>query len=106
VAGLPVVLPMLLIGAAALLAPAAELRRAVGSALPELASAAIQLVRPIIIPATYWLYTDLWEAERARRQWQGAPPVPAPLRALLRLTQPLPKLGRWPLVHYATDSTG
>jgi hypothetical protein len=95
VASLPLVL-MLVLGVSVLLMPAAELRRAVGSALPELLSAAIQIVRPVLIPATYWLYTDLWEAERARRLWQGAPPEPAPVRAVLELTRRLPRLGRRP----------
>jgi hypothetical protein len=96
VASLPLVLPMLVLGVGVLLAPAPELPRAVGSALPELVSAAIQVVRPVLIPATYWLYTDLWEAERARRRWQGAPPEPALVRAVLELTRRLPRLGRWP----------
>jgi hypothetical protein len=96
VAGVPLLL-MLLLGVGVLLAPPAELRPAVGSALPELLSAAIQIVRPVLIPATYWLYTDLWEAERARRRWQGAPPEPATVRAVLELTRRLPKLGRWPV---------
>ncbi len=96
VASLPLVLPMLILSMGVLLAPAAELRRSLGSVLPELVTAAIQVVRPLLIPATYSLYTDLWEAERARRRWQGAPPEPAPVRAVLKLTRLLPKLGRWP----------
>jgi hypothetical protein len=95
-ASLPLVLPMLVLAVGVLLTPAPELRRAVASALPELVLAAIQVVRLVLIPATYWLYTDLWEAERARRRWRGAPPEPAPVRAVLELTQRLPRLGRWP----------
>ena len=63
--------------------------------LPDLAWAAIQLVRPLLIPAVYVLYTDLWHAERARRAAEGTPPPPALARPLLALTRPLPHTGRW-----------
>jgi len=65
------------------------------AAAPDLIWAGIQAVRPVLIPALYLLYRELWRAELARRQQEGGPPVPGLAQALLTLTRPLPKLGRW-----------
>ena len=64
------------------------------AAVPDLLWAGIQAVRPVLIPAIYVLYRDLWDPEVERRSREGAPPVPALARALLRLTRPLPHPGR------------
>jgi hypothetical protein len=63
---------------------------ALQAATPALAWAGIQAVRPLLVPALYALYTDLWRAETVRRQRDGAPTVPAVIRLLLALTRPLP----------------
>jgi hypothetical protein len=63
---------------------------ALQAATPALLWAGIQAVRPLLVPAIYALYTDLWRAETARRQRDGAPAVPAVVRLLLALTRPLP----------------
>lgn len=93
VAGLPmtVLVAALTLAVLLLLPGAPAVLGATGSALIW---AAIQLVRPVLMPAIYVLYTDLWSAEVARRARTGEPPAPAPLRALLCLTRPLPRLGR------------
>jgi len=64
-------------------------------AAPDLAWALIQAVRPVLIAALYSLYRDLWDADQARQRAQGGLRVPLLVRAVLALTQPLPKLGRW-----------
>jgi hypothetical protein len=94
VASLPVVLPLGLLTFGVVCALPDEARQASLPALPDLVYAGIQVVRPLLIPATYTLYTDLWDAERARRQAEAIPPARA--RVLLLLTRPLPRLGRWP----------
>ncbi len=65
------------------------------TATPELAWVGIQAVRPVLIAALYPLYRDLWQRELARRKREGGERVPPPARALLAITRPLPKLGRW-----------
>jgi hypothetical protein len=92
-ASLPVALPLagLALGAARLLPGALAMAEMAAAALVW---AAIQVVRPVLMPAVYLLYKDLWSAEEARRARLGAPPTPAPLRGLLRLTWPLPKIGQ------------
>jgi hypothetical protein len=64
------------------------------AAAPDLVWAAIQMVRPVLIPALYLLYRELWAVELARRGRDGAPPVPRLAQALLALTRPLPHPGR------------
>jgi hypothetical protein len=93
-ASLPVVLPLGLLTFGVVFALPDEARRASLPAIPDLIYAAIQVVRPLLIPATYMLYTELWHAERGRRQPE--PNSPALARVLLALTRPLPRLGRWP----------
>jgi hypothetical protein len=65
------------------------------AAAPDMIWAGIQAIRPVLIPALYLLYRELWRAELARRQQEGGPRVPGLARAVLALTGPLPKLGRW-----------
>lgn len=94
VAGAPVGLPLAFVALAlALTLPAAALA-AFQAAAPDLAWAAIQAVRPVLIPALYLLYGDLWQVELARRRQEGEPPVPRLAQALLLLTRPLPHPGR------------
>jgi hypothetical protein len=61
------------------------------SAGEALAWVGIQLVRPVLIPALYMLYRDVWKIERA----QSGLHVPRAARPLLRLTEALPKFGNW-----------
>lgn len=93
-AGAPVALP--LAGLAVILArtlPAATAAALLGAA-PDLVWAAIQAVRPILIPAVYLLYADLRQTELARRQRDGEPQLPRLARGLLAFTRPLPHLGQ------------
>jgi hypothetical protein len=89
---LPVALPLALLAGGALVTLGEAGWRALAIAGPALLWLAIQLVRPVLMPAVYALYTDLWTAEQARRARDGAPPLPWPVRALLALTRPLPHL--------------
>jgi hypothetical protein len=91
---LPVGLPLAL--AAGLLALTLTGRglAAFTAAAPDLLWVAIQAVRPVLIPAVYVLYRDLWAPELERRRLEGAPPIPPVARALLRITRPLPHPGR------------
>jgi hypothetical protein len=92
---LPLALPFLgLAGAAALTLDAATLGMLERGA-PDLAWVAVHGLRPLLVPAVYCLYKDLWHAELVRREREGAPADPTAVRWLLRLTRPLPKLGRW-----------
>jgi hypothetical protein len=92
---LPVALPLALATAGALVMTGDAGWRALANAGPALLWLAIQLVRPVLMPAVYALYVDLWTAERARRQRDGAPPLPRLARALLALTRPLPHPPAW-----------
>ena len=95
VASLPVALPLALVGLGLIITlPGADLV-AWQAALANLVLAGIQAIRPVLIPALYVLYRDLWGTELARREREGAPGVPGLARAILALTKPLPKLGRW-----------
>ncbi len=94
-AAAPVALPFGVVCGGLLLALPAAPQATFLLVLPDLAWAAIQLVRPLLIPAVYVLYTELWDAERARRATEGTPPPPAFTRPLLALTKPLPHTGRW-----------
>lgn len=92
VASLPVVLPLAILSIALIVWL---------SALPiflaaaeDLVWVAIQAVRPLLIPAVYLLYGDLWAAELSRRRREGEPAVPGPARLLLAITRPLPHLPR------------
>ncbi len=92
---LPVGVPLVLfaLGIAHNLPGSAQGAMLAGS--PDLIWAGIQAVRPVLIPALYLLYRELWRTEQARRQQLGRPRVPGLAQAVLALTRPLPKLGRW-----------
>lgn len=95
---LPVAVPLALVGlvgASALLLSGTSLDILLLT-LPNLLWIGIQAVRPLLIPAAYVLYHDLWEAERARREREGEPPLPLLAKLLLALTRQLPELGRPP----------
>jgi hypothetical protein len=91
---LPVALPLglLTLGIAQSLSEPAQ--TAFLAATPDLAWAGIQLIRPVLIPALYLLYLDLWHVEQQVRQHSG-PHVPRLARIPLALTRPLPKFGSW-----------
>jgi hypothetical protein len=92
---LPVALPLLVgTGAVALAIKPATLGLLERGA-PDLAWAGVHAIRPLLVPAVYCLYKDLWHAELARRGREGAPATPAAVGWLLALTRPLPRLGRW-----------
>jgi hypothetical protein len=95
VATLPVGLPLAMIALTLLFALSGPSLAAFMAASPDLVWAGIQAVRLVLIPALYLLYGDLWGAELDRRRIQGEPPVPAPARALLAITRPLPGPGWW-----------
>jgi hypothetical protein len=93
-ATLPVGLPLALLSLVLWLTlPAAGLAAFIAAG-PNLVWAAIQANRPLLIPAIYALYQDLWRLEGVRRQHEGQPATPPLARALLAITKPLPKLGR------------
>jgi hypothetical protein len=92
---LPVALPLLVGAAAVALASAPATRDLLGRGAPDLAWVGVHAVRPVLVPAVYCLYRDLWHAELTRREREGSPPLPPPVGWLLALTRPLPKLGRW-----------
>jgi hypothetical protein len=92
---LPVGLLLLgLAGGLALLVDAATLDQ-IERGGADLGWVAIHAIRPLLVPAVYCLYKDLWHAELARREREGSPPMPVPLEWLQRLTRRLPRLGRW-----------
>jgi hypothetical protein len=92
---LPIALPLGLLALGLALALPDAAQAALLPAAPDLTWVSIQAVRPILIPTLYSLYEDLWPAELARREREGAPRMPAFAQALLALTRPLPRLGRW-----------
>lgn len=91
---LPVALPMAAAAGIAAVALAGPALAAFWAAAQDLVWVGIQIVRPLLIPALYMLYRDVWPAELQRRDVEGAPPVPLVARILLRITRPLPHLGR------------
>jgi hypothetical protein len=95
VGGLPVALPLALLALGGVILLGEPAWRALEVTGPALAWAAIQAVRPVLMPAVYALYGDLWSAEQARRRRDGAPPTPRWARALLALTRPLPHVPAW-----------
>ncbi len=95
-ASAPIALPLALVGGGLLVVLPATLRAMLFIALPDLIWAAIQLIRPLLIPAVYVLYKDSSGEKDGGRQ-AGDSPATAPIlaRPLLALTRPLPHFGRW-----------
>jgi len=94
VAGGPVAVPLGALALGLTLTLSGQALAAFLNAVGDLVWVGIQAVRPVLIPAVYALYGDLWNAELARRRQVGEPPIPAFARPLLALTRPLPNLGR------------
>ena len=90
----PLAVPLLAAALGLLLTLSGQAQAAFASAIGDLVWVGIQAIRPVLIPAVYVLYGDLWTAELARRRREGEPPIPAFARPLLALTRPLPHLGR------------
>ena len=93
VAGLPVALPLFLLISGLLIAwqGMPEVQAVLLAMLPSLAWAAIQIVRPVMVPAVYSLYRDLWDDEVARRRREGEPGNPAFVAPLLAVSAWLPR---------------
>ena len=93
VAGLPVALPLFLLVSGLLIAwqGLPEVQAVLLAMLPSLAWAAIQVVRPVMVPAVYSLYRDLWDDEVARRRRDGEPRNPAFVAPLLAVSAWLPR---------------
>jgi hypothetical protein len=88
---LPVALPLAVaLGALYVAADPATWSR-VERGAADLAWVGVHAVRPLLVPALYCLYKELWHAE--------APDAPVPPWAawLTGLTRGMPKLGRWPI---------
>jgi hypothetical protein len=104
---LPVGLPAAAIGLWLWLALPEPDRGSLLRAGPDLAWIGIHALRPVLMPAVYVLHQDLWRAELARRSREGEPALPAPARALLALTRPLPNPARWrhPPLHRTSSSS-
>lgn len=95
-ASAPIAIPLGIAGGGLLLTLPSAQRAFFLIALPDLTWAAIQLIRPLLIPAVYALYKDLWEKEAAgRTAGDVLAAAPDPARPLLALTRPLPHFGRW-----------
>ena len=95
-ASAPIALPLGLLSGGLLLALPTALRSLLLIALPDLTWAAIQLIRPLLIPAVYALYKDLEREEAAGAKARDVPAsTPHFARPLLALTRPLPHFGRW-----------
>ena len=90
----PVAVPLLAAAFGLLLTLSGQAQAAFENAIGDLVWVGIQAIRPVLIPAVYLLYRDLWAAEVARRRQAGEPPIPPFARPLLALTRPLPHLGR------------
>lgn len=95
-ASAPVAVPLGIAGGGLLLVLPSAQRALFLIALPDLIWAAIQLIRPLLIPAVYGLYKDRWENEAAgQAEGEVSRSVPYLARPLLALTRPLPHFGRW-----------
>jgi hypothetical protein len=92
---LPIAVPLALAAEGFSFALSDAARAAVWQAEADLIWVGIHAVRPLMVPAVYLLYKDVWHAELARRELEGEVQQPAVVRALLALTRPLPALGRW-----------
>lgn len=95
-ASAPVAIPLGVIGSGLFLALSSAQRALVLLALPDLTWAAIQLIRPLLIPTVYTLYQELEAEEHTRITVDTSQSnLPRLARPLLALTRPLPHLGRW-----------
>lgn len=95
VAGGPVAVPLGAVALGLMLTLSGQALAQFVNAIGDLVWVGIQAIRPVLIPAVYALYGDLWNTELARRrEKKGEPPIPAFARPLLALTRPLPHLGR------------
>ncbi len=95
-ASAPIALPLALVGGGLALVLPASLRAMLLIALPDLIWAAIQLIRPLLIPAVYVLYKDIGGEESVgERKGDSLASAPKFARPLLALTRPLPHFGRW-----------
>ncbi len=94
VAGGPVAVPLGAVALGLMLTLSGQALAQFLNAIGDLVWVGIQAIRPVLIPAVYSLYGDLWNTELARRRQEGEPPIPAFARPLLALTKPLPHLGR------------
>ena len=95
-ASAPIAIPLGLVGGGLLLALPSAQRALFLLALPDLTWAAIQLIRPLLMPAAYMLYKDLQRAEcTGRTDAPVVPHLPRLVRPLLALTRQLPHFGRW-----------
>ena len=95
-ASAPVAVPLGIAGGGLLLALPSAQRALFFVVLPDLTWAAIQLIRPLLIPAVYVLYKDIGGGKDAgRREGDSPATTPKLARPLLALTRPLPHFGRW-----------
>lgn len=95
-ASAPIALPLALVGGGLWLVLPVSLRAMLLIALPDLIWAAIQLIRPLLIPAVYVLYKEIGgERDAGRREGDAPATTPILARPLLALTRPLPHFGRW-----------
>lgn len=94
IAGGPVAVPLGAVALCLMLTLSGQALALFVNAIGDLVWVGIQAIRPVLIPAVYALYGDLWNTELARRRQDGEPPIPAFARPLLALTRPLPHLGR------------
>jgi hypothetical protein len=95
VGSLPVALPLVLLALALARTLEGPAQAALVAAAPGLAWVGIQLLRPVLIPALFLLYRDLWLPEQAQFERQVGPHIPRIARLALALTRPLPKPGAW-----------
>lgn len=95
-ASAPVAVPLGVIGGGFFLAFSSAQRALLLLALPDLTWAAIQLIRPLLIPAVYTLYREAEPEEGALTADDSLQAnLPWAARPLLALTRPLPHFGRW-----------
>ena len=95
-ASAPIALPLALVVGGLWLVLPASLQAMFFIALPDLVWAAIQLIRPLLIPAVYVLYKDIGgEGDAGRHEGDPLATTPILARPLLALTRPLPHFGRW-----------
>jgi hypothetical protein len=88
---LPIALPLGVALAALYLAVDPSIWSRVERGAADLAWVGVHAVRPLLVPALYCLYKELWHAEAGRPA-----AVPGWAGWLRRLTRGLPKPGRWP----------